>query len=110
MEMVMPMNYVEMTENEMMYVDGGGTFGVNLEVSQATRDKGKAAAVNLVTQALNKVLTPLDNSIWGRIAKKSIILTVSGIVSGLAEQALTSRSYTFEIPGLNFSFCPTISI
>ena len=24
MEMVMPMNYVEMTDDEMMYVDGGG--------------------------------------------------------------------------------------
>jgi hypothetical protein len=24
MEMVMPMNYVEMTDEEMMYVDGGG--------------------------------------------------------------------------------------
>lgn len=33
MEMVMPVNYVEMTDDEMMYVDGGGFVGVNINMN-----------------------------------------------------------------------------
>lgn len=40
MEMVMPVNYVEMTDEEMMYVEGGGFVGVYIKVSKSTGNRG----------------------------------------------------------------------
>ena len=46
MEMVMPVNYVEMTDDEMMYVDGGGYLGINLTINKHTLNTVTKGAIS----------------------------------------------------------------
>lgn len=48
MEMVMPVNYVEMTDDEMMYVDGGGFVGVNINMNYKKWNSNNALVVKSI--------------------------------------------------------------
>lgn len=76
MTMTMPTNYVEMTDEEMMYVDGGGFIGVEVRIRTAKykidAEWAGVAATAAVVALFNTTPAAAFSGLIGGVAGKSV--------------------------------------
>lgn len=93
MELVLPQNYVEVTEEEMMYLDGGISVpkwavagginaGVNLAAAWITGGGGIALAKAAIRAVGQRAFTNTLKSALGRFIATRIATTIAGTVVG----------------------------
>ncbi|GAB2022379.1 hypothetical protein RyT2_14530 [Pseudolactococcus yaeyamensis] len=96
MEMVMPMKYVEMTDDEMMYVDGGGYVGFNIHVSAATGRRGAAACGVIAAAAVEAGIAAFATT-FGQGVGMFLSLAFSGMVGIVVADAVASGKFYIPI-------------
>lgn len=108
MEMVMPVNYVEMTDDEMMYVDGGGFVGVNINMNYKKWNSNNAFYAGLAAGA---VVAMAGSSLTGAIGT-GFAFIAGGMVQHEVEKSLMNGRYSVRV-GINVplvSWSTTVSI
>ncbi|MCJ1977082.1 hypothetical protein [Pseudolactococcus paracarnosus] len=101
MEMVMPSIFIEMKDEEMMYVDGGGFVGVNIRVSKATGKRGAETCGILAAGAVAYPLYLMSVGLGPAAAVASTI--IAGSTRALVVNAVKSGRFTIPV-GVDIPF------
>ncbi len=109
MEMVMPVNYVEMTDEEMIYVEGGGFVGVYIKVSKSTGNRGGDMCGVIAASAVAGVTWQLAAAgPWGAAAAAFLTGSAGLIVANAVKSGKLSIPVGYDIPFVSWSRSITI--
>lgn len=103
MALQMPSNYVEVTEDEMMYVDGGGFVGFVVHLSSKVRDMGAIAGGAFVGGVVGWYSKELAASgPWGAGAAATITATAAGVAGYAIKKGLKTVNIGVDIPFVSY--------
>lgn len=109
MQLALPMNHVEIEQEEMMYLDGGGFVGLHINFSQKVRNMSGVLAGAYVAGVVGFHLKGLAAAgPWGAGAAAAITAATAGTVGYAVSKGLKKVSVGVNIPFVSWSKTVTI--
>jgi hypothetical protein len=104
-EMVLPRGAVAMTQDEMMYLEGGGFVGFHVKLSANSRKWTASTIAAMITAYYGAYASPLLSTPMGAALWAGVGCVIAAVAYNAANSLLKSALGTYRQIGVNIAGC-----